>query len=47
MYLPWTLPAPLYQIPYQFSAAYLVLALVIFALSYTKQSREAFPEHGH
>lgn len=41
MYWPWTLSYPANQIPYQFTVAYLALALIIFALSYTRQSREA------
>lgn len=40
MYLPWTLSAPANQIPYQFTTAYVVLAVVVFALSFTRQSRE-------
>jgi AGZA family xanthine/uracil permease-like MFS transporter len=40
MYLPWTLSSPANQIPYQFTTAYLVLAFAMFALSFTKQSRE-------
>ena len=40
MYLPWLLPDPARRIPYQFTAGYLVLALMMAALSYTKSSRE-------
>jgi AGZA family xanthine/uracil permease-like MFS transporter len=47
MYWPWTLPDPARQIPYQFAAGYAVLAIMMFALSYTKGSREAAPAaHG-
>ncbi len=46
MYLPWTLPAPVNRIPYQFAAAYIVLALVLFVLSYSRQSREPLPTRG-
>ncbi|MGH7491596.1 MAG: hypothetical protein ACREOO_04300 [bacterium] len=41
MYLPWTLSYPANQIPFQFTTAYLALALIIFALSYTRSSRHA------
>jgi adenine/guanine/hypoxanthine permease len=45
MYLPWTLADPLQRtIPYQFAAGYLVLALLMLALSATKESREPAPE---
>ena len=48
MYWPWTLPYPANQIPYQFAAGYAVLAVMMFALSYTKESREpASQAHGH
>jgi len=46
MYLPWTLPYPANQIPYQFTVAYAALAVLIFALSFTRQSREAPLELG-
>ncbi len=45
MYLPWTLPYPGNQIPYQFSIGYLLLGLMLFSLSYTKESKEPAPEH--
>jgi len=45
MYLPWDLPAPFFNIPYQFTTAYAVLALILLALSFTKESRDAFVEH--
>lgn len=49
MYLPWTLPDLARQIPYQFAAAYAVLALMMFALSFTKGANEPAPAgaHGH
>ncbi len=40
MYLPWQLQGMFQQIPYQFTAAYLVLAAMLFFLSYTKKSKE-------
>jgi AGZA family xanthine/uracil permease-like MFS transporter len=40
LYLPWALPDLARRVPYQFTAAYLVLALVFLALSFTKESRE-------
>ncbi|MGE5679432.1 MAG: hypothetical protein ACM34K_00995 [Bacillota bacterium] len=40
MYLPWTIPPHLRVIPYQFTAAYIILALMIFAFSYSKESKE-------
>lgn len=43
MYWPWTLPYPANQIPFQFAAGYAVLALMMFGLSYTKESREPAP----
>lgn len=47
MYLPWTLTGPALQIPYQFTTGYVVLGLVIFCLSFTKESREAPPAGAH
>ncbi len=47
MYWPSSLPAPANQIPYQFAAGYAVLALMMFALSFTKESKEAPTGHGH
>ena len=44
MYLPWNLTGLAKQIPYQFSMAYVVLALMLFALSFSKESREPVPE---
>jgi AGZA family xanthine/uracil permease-like MFS transporter len=40
MYLPWTLDGLARQIPFQFTTAYLVLALCLFLLSLTKESQE-------
>jgi len=45
IYLPWTLDTPLSHIPYQFTAAYVLLALILIAFSYTKESKEEFVEH--
>jgi len=42
MYLPWNLDKAVFRaIPYQFSAAYLALAILIFFLSQTKEAKEA------
>jgi adenine/guanine/hypoxanthine permease len=42
MYLPWGLARGFQQaIPYQFASAYLVLALAVLALSFTRSAREA------
>ena len=40
MYLPWKLPLPASRVPYQFSSAYLALAVLIFALSFTAEGRK-------
>jgi len=48
MYLPWNLMPEAYrQIPYQFTVAYLVLAGMMFLLSFTSESKEPLPEAGH
>jgi AGZA family xanthine/uracil permease-like MFS transporter len=47
MYWPWTLPYPANQIPYQFGAGYVALAVMMFLLSFTKESREPAQAHGH
>ena len=47
MYLPWTLDGLVKQIPYQFSAAYLVLAAFFFAMSWTKESHEPLTGTGY
>jgi AGZA family xanthine/uracil permease-like MFS transporter len=36
MYLPWLLPSPAKLVPFEFTAAYLILAAVILALSFTR-----------
>ena len=41
MYFPWNLSGFAQQVPYQFTLAYVVLAMVLLALSWTKESREA------
>jgi AGZA family xanthine/uracil permease-like MFS transporter len=45
MYLPWNLPPVLRQIPYQFTLAYLVLAVALVLLGLTREAREAAPAH--
>jgi len=46
MYLPWLLSYPANQVPYQFTAGYLVLALLLFGLSFSKEVKEGrAPEH--
>jgi len=40
MYFPWMLTGVAQQIPYQFTLAYVVLALMIFGLSFTSAGRE-------
>jgi len=48
MYLPWLLNGTAQDIPYQFTAGYLVLAVMIFLLSFTRESKEPMPEEpGH
>ncbi|MHB2015917.1 MAG: SulP family inorganic anion transporter [Candidatus Xenobia bacterium] len=47
MYFPWNLPQNLQVIAYQFTAAYLVLAAVFFALSFTAESKEPPEDHIH
>ncbi|MDE2489364.1 MAG: hypothetical protein KGM24_00845 [Elusimicrobia bacterium] len=44
MYWPWTLSYPANQIPYQFAAGYACLAIMLFLLSYTKESRHRIPD---
>jgi adenine/guanine/hypoxanthine permease len=44
MYLPWTLDLFFQKIPYQFAAAYIVLAILLLVLSYTKESKEPLLE---
>jgi AGZA family xanthine/uracil permease-like MFS transporter len=43
MYLPWTLPEAAQRVPYQFTAGYLVLAVLFAALSLTRSSRAPLP----
>ena len=46
MYLPWTLAYPGNQVPYQFTAGYLALALLLLGLSFSKEVKEGHaPEH--
>src|SRR5262245_16556586 len=46
MFLPWSLALPLQRtIAQQFTAAYIVLAGLVFALSFSKESREPRTEH--
>jgi AGZA family xanthine/uracil permease-like MFS transporter len=47
MYWPWNLTGQAREIPYQFAAGYAVLAVMMFALSYTKGAKEPAPAHGH
>jgi adenine/guanine/hypoxanthine permease len=49
VYLPWTLPDALARaVPYQFALGYLALAVLLLALSLTKESREPMPaDLGH
>lgn len=47
MYLPWTLTGLAQQVPYQFSLGYAVLALMVIALSFTKEAGEPMTEPGH
>lgn len=44
MYLPWTLPAYLQVIPYQFSLAYIALSILFFLLSFSKQAKVPYKE---
>ena len=45
MYLPWNLDGFFQKIPYQFASAYIVLAILLVILSYTKESKEPMPAH--
>jgi AGZA family xanthine/uracil permease-like MFS transporter len=47
MYVPWQLPEPARRIPYQFTAAYLVLSAMLLALSGTRESQEPPPAGPH
>ena len=44
MYFPWTLRWELARVPYQFATGYLILAVMMFMFSYTKESKEPFVE---
>jgi len=44
MYLPWSLPDAARRIPYQFTAGYLLFALILAALSFGKASSEPASE---
>lgn len=44
MYLPWQLPQPARQIPYQFTIGYTALAALFLALSFHKSSRRSTSE---
>jgi len=46
MYLPWTLPYPANQVPYQFTLGYLALAALLLVLSFSKEVKEGHaPDH--
>jgi AGZA family xanthine/uracil permease-like MFS transporter len=48
MYLPWHLTGMARHIPFQFTVGYLILAALMFALSYTRGAREPVPARiGH
>jgi AGZA family xanthine/uracil permease-like MFS transporter len=47
MYFPWNLAGIAREIPYQFALAYLVLAVIILVLSWTKEAREPAGGGGH
>jgi AGZA family xanthine/uracil permease-like MFS transporter len=47
MYLPWTIPPHLAAIAYQFTIAYVVLGVLLFALSFTPESQEPPPADLH
>ncbi len=47
MYLPWSLPEPAREIPYQFAAAYAALAALMLLLSLTKEGRAGGAAQGH
>ncbi len=40
IYFPWNLQGIIQQVPYQFTMAYLILAIMLFGLSFTKESKE-------
>jgi adenine/guanine/hypoxanthine permease len=47
MYLPWTLTGLAQQVPYQFTLAYGVLAILLMTLSFTRESKEPAEEMAH
>jgi len=47
MYFPWTLNEPARSIPYQFTASYIILAVMFYLLSFTKESKEPPKEVHH
>jgi AGZA family xanthine/uracil permease-like MFS transporter len=47
MYLPWHLTGIAQQVAYQFALAYLVLAAIFIAFSFTKESKEPATGMGH
>jgi AGZA family xanthine/uracil permease-like MFS transporter len=47
MYLPWALPTVARAIPYQFAAAYAILAGTLLLLSFSKESKEKRDAHDH
>jgi len=47
MYFPWTIEGLAKQIPYQFTTAYIVLAIFLVAMSFTKESREPVTVSAH
>ena len=44
MYFPWTLEGFMQKIPYQFTAAYIAFAVMLFLFSFTRESHEPLPE---
>lgn len=47
MYLPWHLSGLAQQVPIQFTLGYTVLAFMLLALSFTRESQEPVQEDGH
>ena len=47
MYLPWNLEGVAKQIPYQFTAAYIVLAAILFIFSFSKEAKEPAEQGNH
>jgi adenine/guanine/hypoxanthine permease len=44
MYLPWTLSGIPQKVPYQFTMAYVIFAVMLLLLALTKESKEPYPE---